>query len=123
MSSEDWVCSICLSNDDKDCYTLEPCGHKFHTKCIINSLRKCGPQCPNCRCTGETSPHSNEYLRINVFNRGWINGFNDDIDFNLPDDYDISSMFDESNNLIIHDDDFFPELDIDYSLESSTSDK
>ena len=50
MSEYD-VCSICLNNitDPKDMYILEPCKHVFHNSCIINSLRKCGPRCPNCR--------------------------------------------------------------------------
>ena len=42
-------CSICLEslNDDQS-YTLEACGHTFHTKCIINWFRK-SPSCPCCR--------------------------------------------------------------------------
>ena len=45
MTKNNWVCSICLESDDKDCYTLKPCNHKFHSKCLIESLRKCGPNC------------------------------------------------------------------------------
>ena len=44
-------CSICLEdiNDSSDKHVLEPCKHVFHTLCLISSLRKCGPKCPNCR--------------------------------------------------------------------------
>ena len=45
--SEPEVCSICLSSCEKDDHTLE-CGHKFHTKCIINAFRYTG-KCPLCR--------------------------------------------------------------------------
>ena len=49
MSQEEWCCPICLDSNTDNCYTLEPCNHKFHTKCIINCLRLNGPQCPYCR--------------------------------------------------------------------------
>jgi len=50
MSEHD-VYSVCLSNitDISDMYILKPCKHVFHNSCIINTLRKCGPKCPNCR--------------------------------------------------------------------------
>lgn len=44
--SED--CSICLLElNDNSSYTLE-CGHKFHSECIIKSLRH-STKCPYCR--------------------------------------------------------------------------
>ena len=49
MSQEEWCCPICLDSNTDNCYTLEPCNHKFHTKCIIDCLRLNGPQCPYCR--------------------------------------------------------------------------
>ena len=45
----DDLCSICLNNlDDEQTYTLEACGHQFHTKCIINWFRN-SSTCPCCR--------------------------------------------------------------------------
>lgn len=49
MSTQTWCCPICLEENEDNCYTLEPCNHRFHTRCIINSLRLNGPQCPYCR--------------------------------------------------------------------------
>lgn len=49
MNDGSWMCSICLEDNKKDCFILEPCMHKFHVKCLISSLRKCGPKCPYCR--------------------------------------------------------------------------
>ena len=49
MSLEEWCCPICLDSNTDNCYTLEPCNHKFHTKCIIDCLRLNGPKCPYCR--------------------------------------------------------------------------
>lgn len=60
MSENNWVCSICLEVSNIDCFILEPCNHKFHTKCLIKCLRKCGPKCPYCR--GE----DNENFNTNV---------------------------------------------------------
>lgn len=60
----DWICSICLISEDKNCHILEPCNHKFHTKCLIKSLRTCGPKCPYCR--GEDITRT-EVLPTNIF--------------------------------------------------------
>ena len=46
------VCSICreVMDDNKQNYLLQ-CNHRFHTECIIDSLRASN-QCPICRDTG-----------------------------------------------------------------------
>jgi len=49
MSNTDDVCSVCLCEVTNDKYLLEPCKHVFHASCLIDCLRKCGPNCPNCR--------------------------------------------------------------------------
>ena len=43
------ICPICLSNMniEKDNITIE-CGHKFHTKCIMQWFRSSRGQCPCC---------------------------------------------------------------------------
>ena len=55
----DDVCPICLENNNQYSYELEPCKHKFHSKCIIKSLRTNGPRCPMCR------GHDNDYRSDN----------------------------------------------------------
>ncbi len=47
------TCSICLEslNDDQT-FSLEACGHTFHTKCIVNWFRN-SKSCPCCRNTPE----------------------------------------------------------------------
>ncbi len=49
MEKEDWMCTICLDDNSKNICTLEPCNHKFHSDCIITSLRINGKRCPLCR--------------------------------------------------------------------------
>ena len=77
MTTKSWICCICLDNNEEDCYILEPCNHKFHSKCLIESLRKCGPKCPYCRGTENSEELNNEfvseeYIRVNCFNTEWI---------------------------------------------------
>lgn len=46
------LCTICLGNlQDHDSYTLT-CNHRFHTSCIIQSLRY-DQRCPLCRDDGK----------------------------------------------------------------------
>ena len=63
MSDNEWICAICLEKDLSGCYILKPCQHKFHTDCIINSLRRVGPNCPLCRGLPENQT-SNYYNNI-----------------------------------------------------------
>ena len=53
----DCICSICLSEEDKDNMGSLPCGHTFHHNCVRNwfivSLRNNTYSCPNCRCKGD----------------------------------------------------------------------
>ena len=60
MDKEDWKCTICLDDNSKNIYTLEPCKHRFHTNCLIKSLRINGKRCPLCR--GEY----NDILNVNT---------------------------------------------------------
>lgn len=50
------ICSICLMTMDSAnstfCHSL-PCSHRFHTNCIVNSLRFDG-RCPMCRDSGKS---------------------------------------------------------------------
>ena len=90
MNGKDWVCPICLDSTDKDCHILEPCKHKFHTKCLIESLRKCNSKCPYCRGLdpAKESPNqteisfeengiANTVISVNSFNTGWNDSIND----------------------------------------------
>jgi len=45
-------CEICNNEIFRGKYCLQPCNHVFHTKCIINSLRK-NPRCPVCKTFDE----------------------------------------------------------------------
>ena len=75
MERESWICSICLDNSEINCFILEPCNHKFHTKCLIKSLRKCGKKCPYCR--GEDNQDT-ENVSLNFTNQNMV-----DIDFDF----------------------------------------
>lgn len=40
------TCSICLDSDTPLDF-LTKCGHQFHYKCLVGSIKN---ECPNCRC-------------------------------------------------------------------------
>ena len=43
-------CAICLEPlADKQCASLDECGHTFHTSCILKSMRTVSVRCPLCR--------------------------------------------------------------------------
>lgn len=49
------LCSICLEEmtGENNIYTLEPCGHKYHTSCALDWFRATSvSSCPNCRDPG-----------------------------------------------------------------------
>ena len=48
---EDETCCICLDKIDNECVGINLCTHKFHQKCIEDSLNNCGESCPMCRAT------------------------------------------------------------------------
>ena len=55
------ICAICLDNiNTSTTYTLEECNHKFHSTCLIESLRV-NIGCPLCR--GQTNNENNYYRR------------------------------------------------------------
>ena len=88
MNNKDWVCPICLDSKEENCYILEPCKHKFHTKCLIESLRKCGTKCPYCRGLDPANKINEDsdtgvidfdnvilppgLIRVNRYNTGWV---------------------------------------------------
>ena len=83
--SEEWCCPICLEDNEEDCYILQPCNHKFHTKCIIDSLRLRGRECPCCRGIQTTSSNL-QNISINdmeLFNTyvAYDNDQNDNLSF------------------------------------------
>lgn len=52
------LCSICLEEmtGENNIYTLEPCGHKYHTTCALDWFRATSnSSCPNCRNPGDMS--------------------------------------------------------------------
>ena len=113
------ICSICLNDLSDNIHVLSPCNHKFHTKCLINSLRKCGPKCPNCRGLDKNLTLSNpnqitnnnfqngEYIRVNRFNTGWVSN----LDLDFDDDLFDSITDEELNRIVIHDNEQGYELD------------
>ena len=117
MSSKEWICCICLDDKEDNCYVLSPCQHKFHTKCLINSLRRCGPRCPLCRGTEteNSSIEREEYIRVNRYNTGWVSNL--DSSFNDTNWSDISSIESSDNSINILDLDSTIDLEIDYSLD------
>lgn len=65
------TCSICLEDFNDNNYRFKlPCGHEFHTECIITSLRK-NNECPYCRDTDGN-------VKISIYNNNIFN--NDDND-------------------------------------------
>jgi len=80
------LCSIC-----KDEMTLEQnymlsCNHRFHTSCIIDSLRK-NPECPVCRDTGGVKKYNNGYYNNGAYNNGEYNNGDYTMDGNSFDNY------------------------------------
>ena len=64
MSSDCCCCPICLEDIGKGGYIAPECGHKFHTKCLEQSLRHLGPKCPCCRGTVESSGEIAQSLSV-----------------------------------------------------------
>ena len=143
MNNKDWVCPICLGSNEEDCHILEPCKHKFHTKCLIESLRKCNSKCPYCRGLDPSMEKKEDInfgeinfdntilppgsIRVNRYNTGWVE-YNLVTDSDMAEEDNISisdDIFDD--NLSIGDIDILEEiindeiLDIDHSLDISNS--
>jgi len=62
--TDEWVCPICLegeviNGEEIPCHNLQPCGHRFHTNCIVEALRRNGPNCPMCRGIQEEEVNNN----------------------------------------------------------------
>ena len=55
LSHEDEDCVICCTADPTLSWSVTPCGHTFHTVCVLQWFRKqvtvlgTGPTCPLCR--------------------------------------------------------------------------
>jgi hypothetical protein len=81
---EDNLCPICLEKLQMD--TLQkfklPCGHEYHTECIIQSLRK-NNECPYCRDTDGN-------IKITVYdgNNNLIEEDDDEYESDTDSDYD-----------------------------------
>jgi hypothetical protein len=89
MSDNEWICSICLDSDTSGCHVLSPCNHKFHTSCIIESLRRNGPKCPLCR--GLPAPNGN--TSSNNINENYVNNYHVDWNYDPNDVQDIAGNF------------------------------
>lgn len=50
MNESEEVCSVCADVIDSDSHCL-PCGHTFHTGCVVEWFRNHHDTCPNCRST------------------------------------------------------------------------
>jgi hypothetical protein len=48
MEEEGVQCTICLQESDAPVHKL-PCGHAFHTECVMHWFREGHNECPNCR--------------------------------------------------------------------------
>lgn len=49
-SEEPFECPICMDDIDiTNNYVITECGHKFHSKCLIQNVAYNGFDCPNCR--------------------------------------------------------------------------
>ena len=61
MTTTNDLCSICLAATcgDEPCHTLA-CSHKFHTSCIVQSLRY-DSRCPMCRDEGRPPKTLDEF--------------------------------------------------------------
>ena len=92
MSDNEWTCSICLESDLSGCYILSPCNHKFHTSCIIESLRRNGPKCPLCRglpSQGVTSTNQGS----SALNSNYVNNYHVDWNYDPLDVQDIAGNY------------------------------
>ena len=58
---EDDTCCICLEKIDNDCVKLNLCNHKFHQKCIEQTLKHLGESCPMCRAGIDNEVIDNYY--------------------------------------------------------------
>jgi len=67
MSSDEWVCAICLEDNADNCFKLDPCQHQFHTACIVEHFRRGKSFCPLCR--NNPLPKKNNY--INYYHIDW----------------------------------------------------
>ena len=56
VESTSFECAICLETI-KDAHVVPECQHKFCERCIKDSIRKCGKECPECRTPIITQRH------------------------------------------------------------------
>ena len=71
---------------------LSPCNHKFHTSCIIESLRRNGPKCPLCRglpSQGVTSTNQGS----SALNSNYVNNYHVDWNYDPLDVQDIAGNY------------------------------
>lgn len=68
------LCSICKEDMDAEQNYMLQCNHRFHTSCIIDSLR-INPECPICRDTG-TKQKKNECFAEQIYNNDIFSNYN-----------------------------------------------
>lgn len=65
------TCTICLARlDEQQTTTLQPCGHPFHTMCIVQWFRSGVSRCPLCNDVGRVPRDVGErYKLIRAYSR------------------------------------------------------
>ena len=69
------LCSICKESMETEQNYMLQCNHRFHTSCIIDSLRV-NPECPICRDTGNIPNKNNNCNEHSIFNGDLYSNFN-----------------------------------------------
>jgi len=83
MSQEKETCPICLDEIKENNFSVTECGHKFHTSCLLISI-KSNNTCPMCR-NKLTEPIDNNVL--------FCMNFESDITSNVYEEIDVDTMF------------------------------
>lgn len=83
MSQEKESCPICLDEIKEKNFSVTECGHKFHTSCLLTSI-KSNNTCPMCR-NKLTEPIDNNVLF-------WMN-VQSDITSNVYEEIDVDTIF------------------------------
>ena len=90
-------CSICKEDMEKEQNYMLQCNHRFHTSCLIDSLRV-NPECPICRDTGNKPNKNNKCNSHAIYNGDLFSNFNDFYNMNHT-DYCIHCSIKNKENL------------------------